>query len=317
MGAQPLAKLPAIDFSKENLKPGTSCWSSTAIDARQALEQYGCSVAKYDKMSPQLHDSIFRELKELFDLPTEIKMKNISDKPYFGYAAGNSATTPHVPSLHESLGIENTTTLEAVQSFTNLMWPAGNHSFCETVLSYTKLVAELEQMVKRMDFESYGAEKYYDSHVGSTTYLLRQIKYRAPEIDESDVGCEIHTDKSFITILHQNEVEGFELKTKDGYWIGFEPSPSSFLVLAGDAFLAWSNDRIHSAAHRVVMKGSRERFSVGVFSYHNGIIEIPVEVVDEQHPLKFKAFEHYGLLNYFYTAPGPKTDSTAKAYCGL
>lgn len=109
----------------------------------------------------------------------------------------------------------------------------------ETVIAYTKLVAELEQMVKRMVFESYGVDKsVYDSHVESTTYLFRPIKYRVPEMDESDVGCHVHTDKSVITILHQNEVEGLEFKTKDGeFWIGFEPSPNSFLVLAGDAFL--------------------------------------------------------------------------------
>ena len=99
------------------------------------------------------------------------------------------------------------------------------------MLSYAWRVSELEQMVKRMVFESYGVEKYYNSHFESTTYLFRLIKYRVPsEINESNVGCHVHTDKSFITILHQNEVEGLEFKTKDGdCWIGFEPSPSSFL----------------------------------------------------------------------------------------
>ncbi|KAF3450812.1 hypothetical protein FNV43_RR06901 [Rhamnella rubrinervis] len=318
MGAQTPPKLPVIDFSKEDLKPGTSSWFSISNDVRHALEQYGCFVAQFDKVSLQLHNSMFSELKELFDLPTETKVKNISDKPYFGYA-GHS-TTPYVAPLHESMGIENSTTLEAVQGFTNLMWPAGNDHFCETMFTYTKLVADLEQMVKRMVFESYGVEKYYNSHVESTTYLFRPIKYRVPaEINESNVGCHVHTDKSFITILHQNEVEGLEFKTKDGdCWIGFEPSPSSFLVLAGDAFLAWSNDRIHSAAHRVVMEmGKKERYSVGLFAYHNGIIEVPEELVDDEHPLKYKSFDNFGLLSHFSTSVAPKSDSTAIAYCGV
>lgn len=83
-------------------------------------------------------------------------------------------------------------------------------------------------------------------------------------------------------------------------------------------FKAWSNDRIHSAAHRVVMEmGKKERHSVGLFAYHNGIIEVPEELVDDQHPLKFKSFDNFGLLNYFSTSVASKTDSTAITYCGV
>lgn len=111
-------------------------------------------------------------------------------------------------------------------------------SCSKTVVSYAKLVSELEQMVKRMVFESYGADKYYDFIHESSTYLLRLMKYRCPEMNEKNLGCEVHTDKSFITVLHQNKVNGLEIRTKDGYWIGFDdPTPSYFIVLAGDAFL--------------------------------------------------------------------------------
>ncbi|PON66362.1 Oxoglutarate/iron-dependent dioxygenase [Parasponia andersonii] len=304
MGVKPQHKIPTINLSKRNLISGTSSWLSTCDEIRQALEEYGCFLAIYDKVSPQLYESIFGEAKELFDLPTDIKMKNISDKPYFGYIGKHAL----IPPLHESLGIANSTTLEAAQSFTNLMWPSSrNDHFCETVLSYARRVSELEKMGV--------AEKYYDSHLGSTTFLLRLFKYRIPEINESDIGCSVHTDKSFLTILHQNEVNGLEIETKDGDWIGFEPLPSSFLVMAGDAFLAWSNGRIYSAPHRVVMSGTKPRYSLGLFSYHDGTIEIPHELIDEQHPLQFRSFDHYGLLNYFSTAPN--AESTAKAYCGF
>lgn len=124
-------KLPVIDLSMENLKPGTSCWLSACNDVRRALEEYGCFVALYDKVSHQLHNSILSEQNELFDLPTDVKMKNVSDKPYFGYI-GNR---PFIPTLHESLGIENATTLQGVENFTNLMWPQqGNDHFRYTIL---------------------------------------------------------------------------------------------------------------------------------------------------------------------------------------
>lgn len=136
MGAQPPPKLPVIDLSKEDLKTGTSSWLCTSMDVRHALESYGCFVAQFDEVSLQLHNSIFSELKGLFDLPTETKLKNVSDKPYFGYVG--HPTTPFVAPLHESMGIENSTTPQAVQSFTNLMWPDGNDHFWYTLYAFGK-----------------------------------------------------------------------------------------------------------------------------------------------------------------------------------
>ncbi|CAA3031863.1 Probable 2-oxoglutarate-dependent dioxygenase AOP1.2 [Olea europaea subsp. europaea] len=66
------------------------------------------------------------------------------------------------------------TTLEGAKSFTKLMWPNGNDSFCESSMSFARTVAELERIVITMLFESYNVEKYTDSHIESTTYLLRK-----------------------------------------------------------------------------------------------------------------------------------------------
>lgn len=90
-----------------------------------------------------------------------------------------------------------------------------------------------------MIFESYGVEKkHYDSYIGSTTYLLRLIKNRAPRGDEPNLGFVNHTDKSFTTVLHQNGyVNGLEVELKNGEWINVEMSPSIFVVMAGDALM--------------------------------------------------------------------------------
>lgn len=89
-----------------------------------------------------------------------------------------------------------------------------------------------------MIFESYGVEKYYNSYISSTTYLLRLIKNRAPQGDEPNLGFINHTDKSFTTVLHQNGyVHGLEVEMKNGEWISVEMSPSIFVVMAGDALM--------------------------------------------------------------------------------
>ncbi|XP_059633894.1 probable 2-oxoglutarate-dependent dioxygenase AOP1 [Cornus florida] len=312
MGSLAQPKLPVIDFTKENLNPGTSSWFSACNDVQHALEEYGCFIAVYEKVSLELSNEIFCALEELFDLPSETKVLNTSDKPYYGYFGQHPAAM-----LHESMGIGEATTLEAIQSFANVMWPSGNDHFCELVHSYSKLVSELDQMVTRMVFEGYGVEKFCDSHIGSTTFLLRVMKYRAPQMNETNLGADVHTDKSFITILHQNQVNGLEVKTKDGEWITVDFPPSSFVVMAGDAFLAWSNGRIHSPLHRVIMTANEARYSLGLFAFHKGIIQIPEELVDDKHPLQFKPFDHFGLLHFFVTDVGRQKESTAKAYCGV
>ncbi|KAJ4835319.1 hypothetical protein Tsubulata_942121 [Turnera subulata] len=308
-------KLPVINFSKEDLKPGTSSWLSTAKEVLHALEEYGCFVAEYDKVPTKLHSSLFSSVKDLFDLPVETKQKNVSEIPFVGYsAAGMSMVAP----LYQGMGFMGATIAEETQTFTNTMWPDGNDHFCETVQSFTKLVGELEQTVMRMVFERYGIDHYYESHKELTAYLFRMMKYKVPEKDEDNLGCHSHTDKYLLTILHQNHVTGLEVKTKDGQWIGFDnPSPSSFVVMAGESLLAWSNDRIYAPFHRVILGGSEPRYSVGLFGGHKGLIEVPKELIDDQHPLKFKPFDIPGMLRYFLTEEGQKQESTVKGYSGV
>ena len=92
-------------------------------------------------------------------------------------------------------------------------------------------------MVMRMVFESYGVEKHYQSHIDSIDPHFGLSKYSEPKENQSNVGLQAHMDKSFADILDQNYVKGLEVKTKDGEWIAFEPTPSHFVFLAGEALM--------------------------------------------------------------------------------
>ena len=120
MSSQTLHPIPTIDLTSES----SSSWLSTCDDVRRALEEHGCFIAKYDKISQQLHDAIFADMTDLFKLPYETKVQNTSDKPAHGYVGKISA----IP-LHEGLGIDRATDFEECQKFTKLMWPSGNYRF--------------------------------------------------------------------------------------------------------------------------------------------------------------------------------------------
>lgn len=103
---------------------------------------------------------------------------------------------------------------------------------------YAKVLGELDQMAKRMVFESYGVDmQRCDALIESSNYLLRCLKYRTPQMDENDLGMHSHSDLTLISVVHQlNNLNGLEIKLKDGEWSGVDASPSLFVVMAGDAF---------------------------------------------------------------------------------
>ncbi|KAD4889261.1 hypothetical protein R6Q59_033867 [Mikania micrantha] len=306
-------KLPTIDFTnKRNLKPGSTSWLATSIESTRALEQYGCFIAEFDKVTPELNGAVFKGLQDLFDLPTETKMQNKSAKPLYGYVG----QIPFIP-LYESMGFDYSNTPDGVKSFVDVMWPNGNEAFSATVLSYTRLVAELEEMVTRMVFETYGAEKYLEAHRNMVTYLCRGMKYRAPKTNETNMGFVPHTDKDFITVLHQNGVNGLEVKARDGQWFTVDLKPSSYIVMSGDGAMAWSNERLYSPFHRVTMNGDENRYSIAQFSFLEGIIETPKEFIDEEHPLRYKPFDHLKYLEFYSREENRRLESALKAYCGV
>ncbi|KAK8564238.1 hypothetical protein V6N13_005530 [Hibiscus sabdariffa] len=263
MSLESQVKLPVIDFSEENLKPGSSAWASACTDVRRALEECGCFEAKLEKMPRQVHDAAFAGAEELFGLPTEVKKRNTNDKHGFHYF-GQFKSMP----LYESLAVENPTSFDATENFTRLMWPDGNDRFRESAQSYSALVTELDQIVARMLFESYGVGYYYDYYSKNTSYLLRYFGYKEPMPDQTNAGILPHTDKSFFSIIHQGDISGLMVKVKDGRWVDVPPSPTSFIVMAGDALMFNVNyreidkfndvglirDGVMTEYHRVIIK---------------------------------------------------------------
>ncbi|XP_009616144.1 putative 2-oxoglutarate-dependent dioxygenase AOP1 [Nicotiana tabacum] len=309
-------QLLVVNFNNEELRPGTATWESTCKEIRFAFENHGSFIALYDKISPQLQKSIFQASQQLFELPLEKKVLNTNEKPYHGYV-GQIPFLPH----HEAFGIDYATTSQGIQSFSNLMWPQGNDFFGENSLMFSKIVAELDQKVVRMLFESYGIGKNCESYLESTTYLLRYLKYDAPNTKENSMVFPPHTDKTFTTILYQNRISGLEVQTRDGQWINMEFPPSSFVVMAGEACRGWSNDRVLTPVHKVIMdiSGNETRYTVGIFTFlkDDKMIEVAEELVDEEHPLQFKPFVHIDLIKFFDTERGRRSQDLLKDFCGV
>ncbi|CAG7905080.1 unnamed protein product [Brassica rapa] len=71
-------------------------------------------------------------MKEMYDLPYEVKIKNENHKASHGYM---SMVVVDDYRIHESLGIDYATEPQACKDFSKLLWPQGNDPFCQTTHS--------------------------------------------------------------------------------------------------------------------------------------------------------------------------------------
>ncbi|XP_047956451.1 probable 2-oxoglutarate-dependent dioxygenase AOP1 [Salvia hispanica] len=310
-------KLPLIELSNLE-KDDSSRWESTKIQVREALQEYGCFEATFDHIPLELLKSVSDVTQQLFNVPLPNKLRNITHKPYHGYVGQN----PFVP-LFESMGIDGALSPHVVDTFTNLMWPdQGNPTFSKDIRLYCEKLSELDKIVRQMVVESLGLESYIDEHMNSTDYVCRFQIYEAPRSPHPTIGMVPHTDKNIITTLHQlNHVNGLQILTKDGKnWIPADPtSLNSFVVMLGTSFHAWTNGRLHAPYHRVLVSGDEARYSIGLFSNpkEGCVIEAPSELVDEDHPLLYKPFNHIKFMDFYYSDAGRTSPDALQEYCGV
>ncbi|KAK3436544.1 hypothetical protein EUGRSUZ_C01091 [Eucalyptus grandis] len=76
----------------------------------------------------------------------------------------------------------------------------------------------------------------------------------------------------------------------------------------------WSNGRLYSPCHRVMMSGHEARYCIGFFSNGQGTMQCPDELVDDQHPLLFKPFDVAGLFRIYKTKEGESGASAMDTY---
>jgi len=115
----------------------------------------------------------------------------------------------------------------------------------KTIQSYSEQLAELDQTIRRMIVESLGVEKYMNEHMNSTNYILRLMKYKPPQNNETETGLSAHTDKKSLTILYQDQVNGLQVLTKDGQWKNLDPTPNTFTVIVGDSLHVSSSNSMN------------------------------------------------------------------------
>ncbi|XP_057820214.1 2-oxoglutarate-dependent dioxygenase DAO-like [Cryptomeria japonica] len=278
-------QVPVIDLS--SLKNGHEAESATLAKVKKACQEWGCFLVVNHGIEENVITQMDSATRETFKVSKENKEKIQGE---FGYIPSMAA----LPFL-EILPVNGAPDPNAIQKFAQELWPQGNPKICKVIEAYSSGVEELTNDIIKAIFKSFGVSKYYKSQFWG---LLRMN--HCDVRGEARGGLGPHTDHNLITVMYQDNTGGLELKTKAGNWVEVKPMPNSFVVFTGDSLKAWSNARIHSGIHRVIVNNKSPRVSLPYFFFFpdDDVIEAPPEFVDEEHPCLYSPFKYGDYKSY-------------------
>ncbi|KAH9328877.1 hypothetical protein KI387_000985 [Taxus chinensis] len=112
-------------------------------------------------------------------------------------------------------------------------------------------------------------------------------------------GLSPHSDPGGITILHQNEVSGLQVR-KSHYWVPVHPIPNALIINLGDQIEILTNGIYKSVEHRSIVNNNKERMSIVVFCNPSGEQKVgPVkDLVHDSNPIKYRemTFNEYRMF---------------------
>ncbi|PSS33063.1 Gibberellin 20 oxidase [Actinidia chinensis var. chinensis] len=156
----------------------------------------------------------------------------------------------------------------------------------------TKLSERIIQIVLMCLGENFGRK--FGSQFSNCHGYLRIINYSPFEsMKQKEVeGLGMHTDMSCMTIVYQDAIGGLQVRSKEGTWMDINPCDDSLVVNIGDLMQAWSNGKLRSSEHRVVLKQPVNRFSLAFFWCFEDekLVYTPDEVVGEGDLRIYKPF---------------------------
>ena len=188
-----------------------------------------------------------------------------------------------------------------------------------------------------------GFERKYESEFKDCHGYLRVNNYSQPQThhnpddhhdhvnhnhhddhDDEVEGLGMHTDMSCVTIVYQDKAGGLQVRSEEGEWVDISPCEGTLLVNIGDMLQAWSNERLRSSEHRVVLRRTRgrSRFSLAFFWCFGDdkVVAAPDEVVGEGAERAYKPFVCLDYLKFRENDERGKFEKvgfTVKDFAGL
>ncbi|KAK4791077.1 hypothetical protein SAY86_031490 [Trapa natans] len=193
---------------------------------KEACHLWGCFRVVNHEVPRELMAQMKAVVRELLDMPQEIKRRNTDVIAGSGYVAPSPANP-----LYEALGLYDVGSPEAVAAFCNQLDATPPQR--EVIGKYAKAIDELIMGILEKLAESLGLSRDLFSH-WPCQFRINKYNFTPETVGSS--GVQIHTDSGFLTILQDDEtVGGLEVMDRSsGEFIPVDPWPGTFLVNLGD-----------------------------------------------------------------------------------
>ncbi|RDX68793.1 Gibberellin 2-beta-dioxygenase 8, partial [Mucuna pruriens] len=245
--------IPLIDLSRLNHER-EECMKQVA----EAASEWGFFQVVNHGVSQELLENLQIEQKKVFYQPFVNKSSQVNFSSFSAktYRWGNAFAT----------NLRQLSWSEAFHFYLTDISRMDQHQSLRSSLEAfaTRMLTLAESLAEILGGELNTKSNYFREHCLPISSFIRLNRYPPCPISSKVHGLLPHSDTSFLTIVHQDQVGGLQLM-KDGKWVGVKPNPQALVVNIGDLFQALSNGVYKSIKHRVVAAEKVERFSVAFF----------------------------------------------------
>jgi isopenicillin N synthase-like dioxygenase len=267
----------------------------------KAFNETGFVTITNHGLSKQLMDKLYEQVKALFSLPedTKLKYEKAELAGQRGYTGKGKETAKgfKVPDLKEFWQIGQTVTDndpvkdEYPQNLVVEELPEFNPTTREV---YQKLEAAGQHLLRAIAVYLGLPENYFDDKVHNGNSILRTLHYFPIEnpdaLPEDAVRAGAHEDINLITLLIGASADGLEVLTRENEWYPVKAHGEDVVVNVGDMLQRLTNNKLKSTTHRVVNPPHEEmnksRFSVPFFLHPKSGMDLTSlpSCIDAQHP---------------------------------
>lgn len=263
-----------------------------------AYEEIGFVSLKNHFLDDKLTEELYKEVKNFFDLPIEVKRKyeieGLGGQRGYVSFGKETAKGKSVADLKEfwHFGQEPCEGAYLPEELPENVQVKEMDRFNETGMQAFRMLEKTGVYVLRALAIYIGLDEFYfDPWVTNGNSILRPIHY-PPITQEPDdaVRAAAHGDINLITLLMGASAGGLQVLRKDDKWIDAIPNENELVINVGDMLERLTNNKLRSTIHRVVNppkeEWSKPRYSIPFFMHPRGDMKLNClpECIDEDHP---------------------------------
>lgn len=263
-----------------------------------AYEEIGFVSLKNHFLDDKLTEELYKEVKNFFDLPIEVKRKyeieGLGGQRGYVSFGKETAKGKSVADLKEfwHFGQEPCEGAYLPEELPENVQVKELDRFNETGMQAFRMLEKTGVYVLRALAIYIGLDEFYfDPWVTNGNSILRPIHY-PPITQEPDdaVRAAAHGDINLITLLMGASAGGLQVLRKDDKWIDAIPNENELVINVGDMLERLTNNKLRSTIHRVVNppkeEWSKPRYSIPFFMHPRGDMKLNClpECIDKDHP---------------------------------